>query len=153
MIPLIQREVIERRGWIERDRFLELLALAQSAPGPISLNTAIFVGYRMSGFMGAVAAVLGVVVPAFTVILLIALFFRDIRQHPVVEAVFRGVRPAVVALIAAPLIGLAKGMNVAKLAIAAVLALTVWQFGISPVWFIAAGIAGGVLWTVWRKET
>ena len=63
MIPLIRREVIDRRGWIAEREFLDLLTLAQSAPGPISLNTSVFVGYRVRGYAGAVAAILGVVVP------------------------------------------------------------------------------------------
>ena len=75
MVPIIQREVIERRGWIDREEFLELLTLAQSAPGPIALNTSVFVGYKMRGYAGALAALLGVVVPAFTVILIVASVF------------------------------------------------------------------------------
>ena len=79
MIPLIEREIIERRGWIAKEDFLELLVVAQSAPGPIALNTAVFVGYKMRGYAGAIAATLGVVVPSFTVILLVAMFFTNIR--------------------------------------------------------------------------
>ena len=63
MIPLIEREVIDRRGWVAREEFLELLTIAQSAPGPISLNTSVFVGYKVRGLLGAVAAILGVVIP------------------------------------------------------------------------------------------
>lgn len=150
MIPLIEREVIDRRGWVARDKFIELLTLAQSAPGPISLNTAVFVGYRINGYMGAVAAILGVVVPSFVIILLIAMFFTDIKDNHVVEAVFKGMRPAVVALIVAPVVGLAKGMNLYRAGLALLVAAAVWRLGVSPVWFIIAGAAGGVLWVVLR---
>ena len=102
MIPLIGAEVIDRRGWIAEKDFLELLTLAQSAPGPIALNTAVFVGYKMQRYAGALAAVMGVVVPSFTIILIIAMFFSDIRDNQWVDAAFRGMRPAVVALIVAP---------------------------------------------------
>jgi len=151
MIPLIEREIIDRNGWIERKNFLELLALAQSAPGPIALNTSVFVGYKVGGYRGALASVLGVVVPSFVIILLIAVFFRNVRENPVVDAAFKGMRPAVVALIAAPLIGLVKGMNVWKLLVAVAAALIVWRFGVSPIWFILAGIGGGIGWTAWKN--
>ena len=111
MIPLIQHEVINRRGWIEEHTFLDMLTLAQTAPGPISLNTAVFVGYKCRGVLGALIAVLGVVLPSFFIILLIAIFFSEIRTNHWVDAAFKGMRPAVVALIVAPIIGLCRGMN------------------------------------------
>ncbi len=108
MIPLIRREVIDRRNWIAERDFLDLLTLAQSAPGPISLNTSVFVGYKMRGYAGAVASILGVVVPSFVIILLIALLFADIRYNPIVDAAFKGMRTAVVALFVVPVISLAR---------------------------------------------
>ena len=104
MIPLIQREVIDHRKWIPASEFLDLLTLAQSVPGPIAINTAVFVGYKRSGLRGACASLLGAVLPSFLIILAIALFFAGIRQNPVVDAAFKGMLPAVVALIIAPLV-------------------------------------------------
>ena len=152
MIPLIQREVIDRRGWVSPSKFLELLTLAQSAPGPISLNTAVFVGYTQNRYRGAVAAILGVVIPSFVVILLIAIFFSDIKDNRAVEAVFKGMRPAVVALIVAPIAGLTKGMGLYRVGLALLAAAAVWRLGVSPVWFIILGAAGGILWAVWRNK-
>lgn len=152
MIPLIQHEVISRRSWLKEAEFIELLTIAQAAPGPIALNTAVFVGYKRRGYSGAVAAVLGVVIPSFVIILLVAMFFADIRHNPWVDAAFKGMRPAVVALIVAPIVGLTRGMNGWLMAIAAATALVVWYFGISPVWFLVAGALGGVLWTAKRGE-
>lgn len=151
MIPLIEAEVVRRRGWVEEGRFLDLLTVAQSAPGPISLNTAVFVGYTMRGWTGAVAAVLGTVIPSFVIILLIAVFFSDIRDNRVADAVMKGMRPAVVALIAAPVFGLARGMGLYRIGIMVLAAGAVWRLGVSPVWFILAGAAGGVIWAVWRR--
>ena len=111
MIPLIQREVIDHRKWIPASEFLDLLTLAQSVPGPIAINTAVFVGYKRSGLRGACASLLGAVLPSFLIILAIALFFAGIRQNPVVDAAFKGMRPAVVALIIAPLVTLTRGMH------------------------------------------
>jgi chromate transport protein ChrA len=84
MVPLIEREVIDKRGWVEREDFLDLLTIAQSAPGPIALNTAVFVGYRIKGLKGAFASVAGIVLPSFVIILLVAIFFADIRQNTTV---------------------------------------------------------------------
>ena len=144
MIPLVQREVIDKKGWIERENFLQLLTLAQSAPGPIALNAAVFVGYKVHGYGGAVAAVLGVVIPSFVIMLAVALFFEQMRDNKFVNAAFLGMRPAVVALIIAPIASLSKGMGAWNLAIAAAVAMAVWYFGISPVLLIAAGAAAGI---------
>ncbi|MBR1427144.1 MAG: chromate transporter [Paludibacteraceae bacterium] len=103
MLPLIQKEVVDTRHWIDEPEFLNMIALAQAAPGIIAVNSAIFIGYRVYGWRGLIAAVLGAVLPSFCIILAIAALFRDYKDLPAVEAVFRGVRPAVVALIAAPL--------------------------------------------------
>ena len=145
MIPLIQHEVINSRRWLSKGEFLDLLTLAQAAPGPIALNTAVFVGYRQRGYAGALAAVAGVVVPSFTILLLVAMFFADVRDNRWVDAAFRGMRPAVVALIVAPIAALARGMNAWRMAIAAAVALLVWYFGMSPVWFLAATALVGLL--------
>ncbi|MEG1612262.1 MAG: chromate transporter [Alistipes sp.] len=146
MIPLIEREVIDRKGWIRREDFLDLLTLAQSAPGPISLNTSVFVGYRMQGYTGAVAAILGVVVPSFTIILVVALFFAGIRDNAVVDAAFKGMRPAVVALILVPVIALARGMHWTMLMVIVASALAIWGLGWSPIYILAGGAACGIAW-------
>ena len=145
MIPLIQREVIKKRGWIEEKDFLDMLVLAQSTPGPIAVNTAVFVGYKTAGVMGAIASTLGTILPSFIVILLLALFFVEVRDNRYVDAAFRAMRPAVVALIVAPLIGLVKGMKWYLMGISAAVAVAVWYFGVSPIYFIAAGVAVGVV--------
>ena len=152
MIPLIGHEVIERRGWIAERDFADLLTLAQSAPGPIALNTAVFVGYKRRGFAGALAAVFGVIVPSFVIILAVAMFFSNMRDNAIVDAAFRGMRPAVVALIIAPIIGLTRGMRGVGMAVAAAVAVAVWYFGISPVWFLLSGAVVGCLYAVVRGK-
>ena len=143
MIPLIQHEVIHRRRWIEERDFIDLLTLAQTAPGPIALNTAVFVGYKRRGYLGALSAIMGVIVPSFVVILIVAIFFASIRDNAYVDAAFKGMRPAVVALIVAPIVGLTKGMRWWLIAVALAVAMVVWYFGISPVWFLIAGAVVG----------
>jgi chromate transporter len=146
MIPIIQHEVIVKRRWLGEGEFSDLLTLAQAAPGPISLNTAVFVGYKERGYWGAMAAILGVVLPSFLIILLIAIFFSSFRDNVWVDAAFKGMRPAVVALIVAPIVGLARGMHWALIGVAAATALVVWYVGISPVWLLIAGAVGGALY-------
>ena len=148
MIPLIQREVIEKHKWIDEQDFLEMLVLAQSTPGPIAVNTAVFVGYKTRGVVGAIATTLGTVLPSFIVILLLALFFTEVRDNRYVDAAFRAMRPAVVALIVAPLMGLLRGMKWYLMAVAAAVAVLVWWFGVSPVYFIAVGVVVGVILAV-----
>lgn len=150
MIPLIQREVIERHKWINRKDFVDMLVLAQSTPGPIAVNTAVFVGYKTAGVAGAVAATLGTVLPSFIVILLLALFFAEVRENRYVDAAFRAMRPAVVALIVAPLMGLVKGMKWHLIAISAAVALLVWYFGFSPMYLIAGGVAVGIAMAIYN---
>ena len=142
MLPLIQREVVERKKWISEEEFLNMIALAQAAPGLIAVNSAIFIGWRIGGWKGVCGAVLGAVLPSFLIILTIAILFREWKDLPAVEAVFKGVRPAVVALIAAPLFKLAKSAKIswitAIIPIAA--ALLIWLGHVNPVWVILATI-------------
>ena len=114
MLPLIQREVVDRKGWIDEEEFLNMIALAQAAPGLIAVNSAIFIGWRVGGWRGVCGAVLGAVLPSFLIILAIAMVFREWKELPAVEAIFKGVRPAVVALIAAPLFKMAKAAKISR---------------------------------------
>lgn len=152
MIPIIQHEVIEHRRWIAKSEFLDLLTLAQSAPGPISLNTSVFVGYKLYGYKGAFTALLGVVLPSFVIILLIALFFSQIRHNEIVDAAFNGMRPAVVALIIAPIIGFVKGLRWWVMAISAGVALAIWHWGISPIYLLAVGALLGIIFLAHRGK-
>jgi chromate transporter len=152
MIPIIQAEVITRKGWIKEQEFLDLLTLAQSAPGPISLNTAVFVGYKMYGYRGALSSLLGVVLPSFTILLMVAIFFSQIRENPIVDAAFRGMQPIVVAIMLAPILGFTKGMHWSMIAVAAAITLAIWHFGFSPIYLLIAGAAVGLLWAAARGE-
>ncbi len=100
MVPMIEREVIERHGWTDRDEILDIYAMAQSVPGVIAANTAIFLGNRLHGFWGAVTALVGVVLPSLVIITLIALFFNQIKGNAIIAAAFEGIRSAVVGLLA-----------------------------------------------------
>lgn len=147
MIPLIERDVVERNGWVEKEEFVDLLAVAQSSPGVFAVNIAIFIGYKLRGVRGAVAASLGSMMPSVVCILLIALFFHNFRHYKVVENVFWGLRPAVVALIAAPVFSVARSAKITRTTvwIPILSALLIVAFGVSPIYIIlAAGVGGFV---------
>ena len=152
MIPIIQAEVITRKGWIKEQEFLDLLTLAQSAPGPISLNTAVFVGYKMYGYSGALSSLAGVVLPSFTILLLVAMFFSQIRSNPIVDAAFRGMQPIVVAIMLAPILGFTKGMHWTLIALAAAITMVIWYFGVSPIYLLIAGAVAGLAWAATRGK-
>ena len=152
MIPIIQAEVITRKGWIKEQEFLDLLTLAQSAPGPISLNTAVFVGYKMYGYRGALSSLAGVVLPSFTILLLVAMFFSQIRSNPIVDAAFRGMQPIVVAIMLAPILGFTKGMHWTLIALAAAITMVIWYFGVSPIYLLIAGAVAGLAWAATRGK-
>lgn len=142
MLPLIQREVVDRKGWINEEEFLNMIALAQAAPGLIAVNSAIFIGWRVGGWRGVAGAVLGAVLPSFLIILAIAIVFTDWKEQPAVEAAFKGIRPAVVALIAAPILKMSKSAKLGWLTalIPITAALLIWLLHVNPVWVILATI-------------
>ncbi len=152
MIPLIEAEIIDKKKWIEKDEFLDLLAIAQSCPGIFAANISIFIGYRLRKVKGAISCCLGTCLPSFIIILLIALFFHQFKDNEIVAAVFRGIRPAVVALIAVPTFNMAKKAKLNRYTfwIPIVSALLIWLLGVSPIFIIlAAGIVG---YMVGRRE-
>lgn len=108
MIPLIQKEAVEKKGWISDEDILEIVAIAESTPGPIAINAATFVGYRVAGLLGAFLATLGVVLPSFLIILAISFVLRQFRELKAVQYAFRGIRAGVLALIAKALLAMYK---------------------------------------------
>ncbi len=138
MIPIIQREVVEKKRWIGEEEFLDILAISQSAPGILAVNISIFLGYKLRGFKGSVVATLGSALPSFTIILAIAIFFTGYQENPTVVKIFKGIRPAVVALIAVPVINLAKKskLNVYRAFFALTTALLIALLKISPLYIL-----------------
>ena len=145
MVPLIENEIVTKRNWISKDDFIDLLAIAQSAPGILAVNISIFIGYKLRGIRGSLVTALGTVLPSFVIILAIAMFFHNFKDNPIVERIFKGIRPAVVALIAAPTFSMAKSARVNRytLWIPVVSALLIWLLGFSPIWIIIAAGVGG----------
>ena len=148
MVPIIEDEIVTKRKWISKEDFVDLLAIAQSAPGILAVNISIFIGYKLKGVQGAVVSTLGTVLPSFLIILLIAMFFQSFKNNIYVEKMFKAIRPAVVALIAAPTFSMAKTAKISKYTIwiPIVSALLIWLMDVSPVWTIAVAGIGGFIW-------
>lgn len=110
MLPIIQNEIV-RRGWLKEEDFTDIVALAQSAPGLLAVNISIFTGHKLRGTKGSIVATLGSILPSFLIILAIAMLFSGYQDNPTVIKIFKGIRPVVVALIAVPMINMAKTAN------------------------------------------
>ena len=155
MLSMIEREIVDRKGWVDREEFLNMIALAQAAPGLIAVNSAIFIGWRIGGWRGVIATVLGAVLPSFFIILAIAMLFQDYKDYPAVEAIFKGIRPAVVALIAAPLCKMAKSAKItwttALIPISG--ALLIWLAGLSPIWIIFVTALAALGYTYLKEKS
>lgn len=153
MIPLIEREVVDR-GWLSKDDFLDLFAVAQSLPGIFAVNISIFVGYKLAKVKGSVVCALGTILPSFFVIMAIALFFSQIQHNVWVERVFKGLRPAVVALIAVPVLTTARAVKLkgAEWLIPVASALLIWKANVSPVYVIVVAAVGGLLYRRFKNR-
>lgn len=154
MVPLIETELVDKRKWIGKDEFIDMLALTQSVPGIFAVNIAIFIGYKLRKFKGSLAMALGTILPSFLIILAIALFFQQFKQYQVVENIFKGIRPAVVALIAAPTFSMAKSAKISRynIWIPVVSALLIWLLGVSPVYIIILAGVGGYFYGKYKHK-
>ncbi len=153
MVPLIENEIVTKRKWISQDDFMNLLAISQSAPGILAVNISIFIGYKLRGIRGSMVTALGTILPSFIIILAIALFFHNYQDNPYIERVFKGIRPAVVALIAAPTFTMAKSAKINRYTVWIPIfsALLIWLLGFSPIWIILMAGIGGFVWGKWGK--
>ena len=160
MISLIEREIVTKRQWIERTEFLDLLAVAQSLPGILAVNVAVVVGDKLRGMRGSIAAAAGTILPSFLIILAIAIFLtpETITSSPTLSAIFKGIRPVVVALIVAPVISSAKasGITWRTLWIRVLVAVAIWSklpVISNPILFIVSGAVAGWLVTRHSRRT
>lgn len=99
MIPLIQKEVVEKRGLISKEDVFEIIAVAESAPGPIAINTATFIGFRVGGFLGAATTAIGVILPSFLIIFAVSSLLREFEDAKILKYAFSGIKAGVLALI------------------------------------------------------
>lgn len=153
MISIIEKEIVDKHHWLEREEFLDLLAVAQSLPGILAVNIAVAIGDKLKGMRGSIVAALGTILPSFTMILLIAVFLTPdlIKNNETLSAIFKGIRPAVVALIIAPVIssGKAAHLNWKTIIIPITVALLIWSkipVMSNPIIYIVLGAVFGYIY-------
>ena len=153
MIPLIKETIVDKKQWASEAELMDLIAVAQSCPGVFAVNISVFIGYRMKRLPGAIMCALGAALPSFFIILAIAMFFSKFRNNPTVTSIFQGIRPAVVALIAAPVFNMARTIKINKynIWIPIASAICIWMLGISPVYIILIAALGGFAYEQFRK--
>jgi len=152
MIPVIEREIVDKNYWLSREDFLDLLAVVQALPGILAVNISVAVGDKIRGTRGSVTAALGTIMPSFLMILAIAIFLTPelIKSNPTINHIFMGIRPAVVALIIAPVLTTGKSarLTLRTVWIPVVVALLIWSgmpFVSSPILYIVLGGIGGYI--------
>ncbi|MBR7012704.1 MAG: chromate transporter [Muribaculaceae bacterium] len=155
MISIIQREIVDKHHWLELEDFLDLLAVAQSMPGILAVNISVVVGDRLKGLKGSICAAIGTILPSFLMILAIAIFLtpETIKNNAIISRIFKGIRPAVVALIIAPVLTTAKaaGINWKTVMIPVTVALLIYSkipYISNPIIFIVMGAIGGYIFYI-----
>lgn len=154
MLPVIEAEVVAKRQWITSEDFLDMVVLAQTAPGILAMNISILVGEKIAGKRGAIVSALGAGLPSFIAILVFAMFLNQFQDNEYVARAFRAIRPAVIALIAVPVFKLAKTakITIKTIWIPILSALFIWLLGISPIWIIFVAIISGAADVEYRKR-
>ncbi|HLR34635.1 MAG TPA: chromate transporter [Tissierellales bacterium] len=154
MLPMIQKEVVEKNEWVETEEFMDILAIAEVTPGPVAINTSSYVGFKVAGFKGAVICTLGTVLPSFLIILFIAMFFGHYKDNAIIEKMFLGIRPAVVALILSAVYKLRVGIKftVPIVVVALSTIAIILIFDISPVFVILGAACGAIAYGKYKES-
>ncbi len=154
MIPILQREVCEKKKWINDEEMLSIVAIAESTPGPVAINMATYVGYKVLGVLGAIFCTVGVVLPSFIIILCIALFFNNLMEYPIVVSIFNGIRCGVATLIIYTAIKLLRkvkksAFNIVTflLSFTALLLVNIFAWDFSAVYVILIGLVLSLCYT------
>lgn len=154
MVPMMEREVVDRHKWLTKEEFMDIYAVSQATPGIFAVDMASHIGYKCGGLRASIYASLGVILPSIIIILAIAFIFASFQDNPWVEAFFMGVRPAVVAFLAVPIFSMAKTAHIGwrNSWIPICSTLLIWLMGISPTWIILVAGIGGYLYGCFIKD-
>lgn len=150
MLPMIQKETVDKNGWLNNEEFIDAVAISQTSPGAVAINISIFIGYRLGGFLGAIIATLGTVLPSLLIILAVAMYLYRYKDLQVVEKVFLGIRPAVVSMIASSVYFLGKSLKFNKETIVFLIVsfIVIVFSNINPVFVI---LIGGIISSIYYK--
>ena len=148
MIPLLEREVVDKHAWLNKEDFMDIMAVSQATPGLFAINMASHIGNKIGGWKHAMVCSIGVALPSIVCILLIAMFFNAFKGNIYIEKIFRGIRPAVVALIVSPCFSMAKTAKLDKgtIWIPVVACILIAFLGVSPIWIILVAIILGYIY-------
>lgn len=161
MIPIIQKEAAERKKWVTNSDILDILAISESTPGPISVNAATYIGFKVAGFWGSLFATLGLIIPSFAIIFVISLFYKTFMTWRVVQAAFKGLSIGVIILLVMAVIKLKKAVPnnwlsilLFTITLGGMLALNLFQITIPSVSliFIGIGLVVGLVYTLLSKK-
>jgi len=146
MIPLIEREVVDKNHWIDKDEFIDIIAISQSFPGALAINSCTFIGYKISGVLGAILGLLGVALPSFIIIVIIAMAFSKFRNLYVIELIFKGINAAVPLLILVGVNSLAKVLDKTAVNIIIVIITVILSvfMNVNPVYLILVAAIYGI---------
>lgn len=148
IVALLEDELVRKKGWLTQDELFNIITIGESTPGPIAVNTATFVGYRLAGVLGGVVATAALVFPAWLVIVVVSGFYLQFRENTWVAAALAGIRVAAIVLIARAFIRMGQGVprNAANAIAGALAFVSVALFGLNALWFVVGGLLFGVLW-------
>ena len=160
IIALLENEFITKRKWLDHDEFMDVVAVAESTPGPIAINVATYIGYKQKGFLGALIATIGMCLPSFVLMFLVSLFYKEFMEIALVAAAFKGIQICVVYLLASAGLKMLKRMKktalniiVFSLTFIGMILCTLFEIHVSSVWFIlAAGVLGLVMFFIKKNK-
>lgn len=147
MIPLIEEEVVKNKKWITKEEFLDILVISQSFPGALAVNCSTFIGYKIGGMLGGIIGILGVILPSFFIILIIAMFLMGFRDNYYVNLAFKGINAAVPMMVLVAIVSLAKSIKInwINCIIILIIVITVAFFRIHPVLVIILSAGYGII--------
>lgn len=146
MVPIMERELVQKNDVIDSEDFFDYISVAQSFPGPIAVNLSVLLGYKIHGLLGAVLALIGTVLPSFSIILLISVFYAQMRNSPILNGFFSGVIPVVPALLVFSFISIFKksSKQTSTLVLIGITFFAVAFVGINPLFIIVGGVLIGL---------
>ena len=155
MLSLIEDEIVNKKNWLEKEEFVDGMAIAQSTPGVLAVNISLITGYKIAGFLGMFAGMLGAVLPSFFIVLFLSQILLAIGNHPIVVAIFNGIKPAIAALILISVYRIAKSANINRYTFIfpIIIAILIRYFGVSPIIIIIATMILGNIYFLFKEKS
>ena len=155
MLSLIEDEIVSKKNWLEKEEFVDGMAIAQSIPGVLAVNISLIIGYKIAGFLGMFAGMLGAVLPSFFIVLFLSQILLAIGNHPIVIAIFNGIKPAIAALILISVYRIAKSANINRYTFIfpIIIAILIKYLGVSPVIIIIATMILGNIYFLFKEKS